>query len=91
MGEQHAAPPAVDGHPGPCGLAGRAVTGASVFAAAAARSAGTFTPHGVEAVASGLGLLVVAWICMRPGWRLAWPALLWPLGAAGLAYVLSSP
>ena len=68
-----------------------AIVGASVFAAAAARSAGTFTPHGVEAVASGLGLLVVAWICMRPGWRLAWPALLWPLGAAGLALLNLSP
>ncbi len=44
-----------------------AVFGAPILAAATARSAGTFTVHGVEAVAGGLGILIIAWAAMGAG------------------------
>lgn len=68
-----------------------AIAGAAVMAAATARSAGTFTPHQVEAIGGGLALLIAACISLRRKWIVEVPTLVWPIGVAALAAINLSP
>ena len=68
-----------------------AIAGAAVISAATARSAGSFTPHHVEAIGGGLALLIAACVSLNRKWIVELPTLVWPIGVAVLATLNLSP